>query len=629
MFTHHWKQVQRAFTIFIVLLMLAGGMGAAPMPVQAAQEASAPGLLQFTSGGHTLGFAADGMYAVTGTHALHVDFAGANLVQPQADSPASADGKAAPLSRVTYADLWDGVTLTYTATAGSIYTTVYTLAPGADAKNIRLRYNTPLALNDDGTLSIAFETGTMTESAPIAWQEIQGKCVTVDVSFHVKAQEITFAIGRYNPRYTLTIDPSLVWNTFLGGSGTDYGNDIAVDGSGNVYVAGYSTATWGSPVRAYTGGGDAFAAKLDSSGNLTWNTFLGGSGDDRGRDIAVDGSGNVYVAGSSNADWGSPVRAYTSGGDAFAAKLSSSGALTWNTFLGGSGDDGGYGIAVDGIGNVYMTGDSNATWGNPLSPYTSGDDAFAAKLSSSGALTWNTFLGGSGDDWGFGIAVDGSGNVYVAGRSNADWGSPVRAYTSSYDAFAAKFSSSGALTWNTFLGGSGDDWGYDIAVDGGGNVYVTGDSNATWGSPVRAYTSGGDAFAAKLSSSGALTWHTFLGGSGYDGGYGIAVDGIGNVYVTGDSGHTWGNPLSPYTGGGDAFAAKLSSSGALTWHTFLGGSGYNGGYGIAVDGIGNVYVTGDSDATWDSPVRGYTSGSDAFAAKVDNTYRIYLPLVLR
>ncbi|MBI2864709.1 MAG: SBBP repeat-containing protein, partial [Chloroflexi bacterium] len=202
-----------------------------------------------------------------------------------------------------------------------------------------------------------------------------------------------------------------------------------------------SGATWGTPVRSYYGSGtDAFAAKLSSSGSLTWNTFLGGSGTDSGESIAVDGGGNVYVAGYSNATWGTPVGSYGSGYDAFAAKLSGSGSLTWNTFHGGSGDDFGKTIAMDGSGNVYVVGISTATWGSPVrSYYGSGQDAFAAKLNSSGSLTWNTFLGGSGTDSGL-ATVDGSGNVYIAGQSNATWGTPVGSYTSGYDAFAAKLS---------------------------------------------------------------------------------------------------------------------------------------------------------------------------------------------
>jgi hypothetical protein len=278
-----------------------------------------------------------------------------------------------------------------------------------------------------------------------------------------------------------------------------------MDGSSNVYVAGFSTATWGSPVRAYTAGEDAFAARLDSSGELTWNTFLGGSEFDYGSAVVVDGSGNVYVAGFSAATWGAPVRAHYSGvnDDAFAARLDGSGELIWNTFLGGSGTDDGLDIAVDGSGNVYVTGVSNAAWGSPVRAYTAEEDAFAARLDSDGELTWNTFLGGSGGyydygDYGYDIAVDGSGNVYVAGSSAAAWGSPARAYTAGRDTFAARLNSGGGLTWNTFLGGSGGDYGFAGAVDGSGNVYVTGDSNAAWGSPMRGYTAGEDACVVKL-----------------------------------------------------------------------------------------------------------------------------------
>ncbi len=619
--------------VFCLILVLSGGSGSSAVAqglesqnVRTASAASADGLLQFTSGGHALGFSAQGMYAATGSHALHVDFVNANHVKPQADSGSRVKGMAAPLDRVTYADLWDGIDLTYAATAGSIYTTTYTIAPGADAKNIRLRYNAPITLNKDGALTIAFETGTLSESAPIAWQEIDSQRLPVEVSFRTSGQEVSFAVGAYDPRYALTIDPSLVWNTFLGGSGfLDVGYALAVDGSGNVYVGGFSPATWGSPVRAYTAGMDAFAAKLNSSGGLTWNTFLGGSSGDAGYGIAVDGSGNVYVAGNSGATWGSPVRAYTSGSDAFAAKLGSSGGLTWNTFLGGSGGDAGRAIAVDGNGNVYVAGYSNATWGSPVRSYNSLGDGFAAKLYSSGGLTWNTFLGGSGVDDGIGIAVDGSGNVYVAGQSDVTWGSPVRAYTSGWDGFAAKLNSSGGLTWNTFLGGSGYDIGNAIAVDGSGNVYVAGTSDAAWGcSPtactVRAYTSLTDGFAAKLNSSGGLTWNTFLGGSGNDYGFGIAVDGSGNAYVAGTSNAAWGSPMRAYTSGTDAFAARLAPSGGLTWNAFLGGSGYDYGRGIAVDGNGNVYVAGQSTATWGAPVRAYTSGNDAFVVKLGNIF---------
>jgi hypothetical protein len=619
------KSISRLFSVlFVVVFMLAlvGPTHAAPATfAEPAKEGEVPSLLQFTSSGHALGFAADGMYAATGSHALHVDFVGANRVQPRSDTPTSEQGQTASLSRMTYADLWDGITLAYTPAAGGIYTTTYTLTPGANPAEIRLHYNAPLTLNADGTLSIAFKTGTMTESAPLAWQEVDGKRVNVEAAFRLRGQEVAFALGAYDPQYPLVIDPTIFWNTFLGGSGEDLGNSIAVDSSGNVYVAGTSEATWGSsPKRLYTASFDAFAAKLDSSGILLWNTFLGGSGYDVGNAISVDSSGKIYVAGYSDVSWGSPRRAHASGSDAFAAKLNSSGGLLWNTFLGGSGADLGNSIAVDSSGNVYVAGWSYASWGSPVRDYAQYKDAFAAKLNSSGGLTWNTFLGGSGIDEGISIAVDGSENVYVAGMSGQTWGSPVRNYTSDLDAFIAKLDSSGSLTWNTFLGGNGGDFGSCIAVDGSGNLYVAGYSTASWGSnPQRAYTSSWDTFAAKLNSSGSLLWNTFLGGSGIEYSTGIAVDGSGNLYVAGTSDASWGSPVRSYTSNWDAFAVKLNSSGNLLWNTFLGGSGIDYGTDIAVDGSGNVHVAGTSDATWGSPVRAhFGSGNyDAFIAKVD------------
>jgi len=705
-----------SFHLLVVSSLL---LAALPAPAAKAAAAAPADLLQFTAGGHALGFAASGMYAASGSHALHVDFVGANSVRPQVSGQdnASPGGRAAALSQVTYTDLWDGIRLAYTAEAGSLYTTTYTLAPGANPADIRLRYNAPLSLNKDGSLGIAFETGSMTESALVAWQEINGRRVTVEAAFKVSGEEVSFALGAYNPNYTLTIDPSLIWNSFLGGTASDdYAYSVAVDSNSNVFVTGTSSTTWGDPARAFTGGKDAYVAELNSTGSLVWSTFLGGSGDDTGYGITLDASGYLYVVGESTATWGAaPVRAYTGGTDAFVAKLNASnGAFAWNIFLGASGNDEGRGIAY-GSGYVFVTGDSVAAWGClnaslppcTVPPFSGSSDAYVAELiASSGVLysniflggtlpdygrgvavqgsetsmkifvtgssygswscaspctqrgytagvdafvasfyliyaeltlSWNSFLGGSGDDYGNGIAVDASGNTYVTGFSNASWGSPTRSYTgpTGWDGFAAKLSSSGTLQWNTFLGGDNFDYGNGIAVDAdGANVYVTGRSKAAWtctDTPCTglAYTGDYDAFAAKINAStGILAGNTFLGGSGEDIGYGIAVGADGHVYMAGNSGTTWS--CSPtactvryYTGGQDAFAVKLESNIALdNWNTFLGGGGEDFGYAISVDGSGNVYVTGYSEAPWScSPVactqRAYASGGDAFVAKLD------------
>ena len=268
-------------------------------------------------------------------------------------------------------------------------------------------------------------------------------------------------------------------------------------------MAGNSSATWGTPVRAFSGGtSEAFAAKLASDGSLTWNSFLGSSGaTDIAYGVAVDGSGNVYVAGNSGATWGTPVRAHSGDTDGFAAKLTGSGTLTWNTFLGTAGTDAANGVAVDGSGNVYISGLSSATWGTPVRSFGGGaNDAYAAKLNSSGGLTWNTFLGGAGGDWGGGIALDDSGTVYVGGYSDTTWGSPWSAYTASTDVFAAAIENNGILVSHGFLGGAGSEIFSPVAV-AGSNVYLAGQSSATWGSPVAAFGGGSnDVFAIKIAA---------------------------------------------------------------------------------------------------------------------------------
>jgi len=422
--------------------------------------------------------------------------------------------------------------------------------------------------------------------------------------------------------YTVSIDLDLPWNTFIGSADLDYGWGMAIDGSGNVYVTGASWATWGTPVRAFTvnaGTSDAFVAKLNSTGVMQWHTFLGATGWENGWGIAVDGSGNVYINGYSTATWGSPVNPYAGNGDAFVVKLNSNGVLQWNTFLGSSSADEGHGIAVDGNGNVYVTGDSAGNWGVPINAYTPPTrDPFVAKLNDSGVLLWNTFIGSADYDSGVSITIDGSGNVYATGYSSGAWGSPVNTYAGRIDVFVAKLNDSGFLQWNTFLGSAtDDDYGWSITMDGGGNVYISGGSNVTWGSPIRSHGGeGNDAFVVKLNSNGVLQWNTFLGSSSADEGHGIAVDGSGNVYATGWSLATWGNPVNSYAGGFDAFVAKLNSYGILQWNTFLGSVYHDEGNAITVDGSGIVYVVGISEATWGAPINPFAGRQDAFVSTV-------------
>ena len=206
-----------------------------------------------------------------------------------------------------------------------------------------------------------------------------------------------------------------------------------------------------------------------------------------------------------------------------------------------------------------MAGISDLTWGSPVRPLVgSYPDAFAAKLNGAGGLQWNTFLGSSDWEEAYGIALDAAANVYVAGWSNGTWGSPVRAFDTAPDAFAAKLNDAGALVWNTFLGGSGDDYGYAITAAAGGDLYLTGGSLATWGSPVLPYSGDGDAFAAGLDPGGVLQWHAFLGSGSWDEGRAVAADSARNIYCLGKSEAGWGSPVRPYSSNLDTFVARFS-----------------------------------------------------------------------
>ncbi len=430
--------------------------------------------------------------------------------------------------------------------------------------------------------------------------------------------------------------PSLLWNTFMGGGG-DYGidymdGDMAVDGSGNIYITGWSNISWGDPLRPFSGSGDVFVAKLNASGVLLWHTFLGGNNGDFRGGIFVDGGGDVYVTGGSDSTWGSPLSPFSGSNgfsDVFLAKLSPDGALQFNTFLGGASHDSGKGITVDGSGSIYITGYASSNWGSPINPYAGGsNDAFIAKFNAGGMLQWNTFLGGSGVDAGWSIRMDNSGNALVSGSSDAAWGSPVNAYNGGVNTFVAKLDSGGTRQWHTFMGGGKTVYvKNDIAVDHNGNVFVAGQSG-TWGSPLNPYSGGYDAFLAKLNPSGARQWNTFLGGSAEDGGADIALDGSGNIYIAGNSTSTWGSPQNPYSGGSDAFAAAFNNSGARQWHTFLGGTATDHGTDIALDNKDNIYVAGDSTATWGSPLNPYAAREDVFLARLgfySNTLSVIAP----
>ena len=231
------------------------------------------------------------------------------------------------------------------------------------------------------------------------------------------------------------------WNTFAGSTeGNDIARAVALDNTNHLYIAGQSTHPWGSPVMPFVGGiEDAFVAKLNAgNGERLWHSYVGGGGDDVILDMDVDGQGDVIVTGFSNTDWGNPIDAFAGEIDSFTAKLNPSGHLLWNTFMGGGGDDRGIAVTTDANSNIYPTGFSG-NWGNPVDPHSGNStDAFVAQLDMNGQRQWNAFLGDAGDDRGRGIGVDASGHLIVVGSSNASWGTPIHPYAGGQEFFVAK-----------------------------------------------------------------------------------------------------------------------------------------------------------------------------------------------
>ena len=340
------------------------------------------------------------------------------------------------------------------------------------------------------------------------------------------------------------------------------------------------------------------------------------------QEIALDSSGNAYVTGMINGTvtFGNITIVSNAHYDIFIAKLSSSGSWQWAVTIGGQFSDYGRGIAVDSSGDIYVTGAFNGTvnFGNTVLTSTE-YDAFIVKLSSSGSWKWAIKAGGSGPDSGNGISVDQSGNAYVTGyfMGEATFGSTN---LTNGGIFIAKLSNDGLWQWAVSAGGSG----HGIAVDSSGNAYVTGNfmGVATFGSTNLTSSGATEIFIAKLSNDGLWQWAVSAGGSGYDLGLGIAVDSSGNAYVTGmiDGTVTLGSINLTSYGETDIFIAKLSSSGLWQWAVNAGSSFAEYGNGIAVDSSGNAYVTGrfQSNATFGDTSLVSNGGYDAFIVKVSS-----------
>lgn len=506
--------------------------------------------------------------------------------------------------RVRYQAVYPGIDLIYYGNQGQLEYD-FVVAPGADPKLIRLGFDglERVRIDEAGDLVLETGAGQVRQARPVVYQTIDGSRKTLEGRYVLKDGAVSFALAAYDPKETLVIDPVLSYSTYLGGSGPDEGRAIAVDSLGNVYVA----------------------------------------GNNRGGGFPVTAGAFQTSVGPNDA----PV---------FVSKFDANGALVYSTYLGGSSSFGSSGtsanaVAVDSSGNASVTGSTGST-SFPITPgafqttYGGGSlDAFVTKLNASGsALLYSTYLGTPDRDLGTGIALDTGGNAYVAATTDGTPGNLS-------DILVVKLNPAGsALVYDAVFGGTSDDRSTAIALDTAGNAYVTG---STFSSDfpttqdalqpasgdscsIGGFTCG-DAFVSKINAAGnALLYSTYLGGSGGERGNGITLDSAGNIHLAGgtNSGETNFRPfpitpgaLQTTYGGGifDAFVARLNPNGALAYSTFLGGSREDQATGIAIGPSGHPYATGFTQSfnfPTANPVQATKGDSetflfDAFVTKLD------------
>jgi hypothetical protein len=556
-------------------------------------------------------------------------------------------------AKVRYRDVYPGVDVVYYGNHQQVEHD-FIVSPMADPGAIRLAFQgaEQLSVDAQGDLVLATEHGEVRLRKPIIYQNVGNARREVAGGYMLDGNHVRFQVAPYDASQALVIDPILVYSTYLGGTGEEQGGGIAVDSSGHAYVTGETLSAdfpTANPLQPTAGGsGDVFIAKLNAAGNdLEYATYLGGLGNDIGLGIAVDASGSAYVTGrTASRDFPTvnPLQPAFGGGSyhAFVAKVNPAGnSLVYSTYLGGDATDFAQSIAVDAVGNTYITGVTLSGFPtvNPIQGVFGGFvDAFVAKLNAAGdALVYSTYLGGNASDQGTGIAVDAGGSAHVSGVTaslNFPTAKPLQpTFGGVFDAFVAKLNAAGSdLVYSTYLGGSNYDFASGIAVDMLDNVYVTGltfSTNFPTVNPLQPALRGlVNAFVVKVAAGGnALVYSTYFGGSGFDVGSGIAVDTFGNAYVTGrtDSPNLpVANAVQPTLGGSsDAFVVELNPVGnALVYSTYLGGRDFENmlGGAIAVDNGGAAYVTGDTSSA-DFPtanpsqpaLRGFR---DAFIAKI-------------
>jgi hypothetical protein len=533
---------------------------------------------------------------------------------------------------VRYADLYEGVDAVFYGRDGVLeYDLV--VAPGADPSGIGLRFEGADRIEVDATGALVLYTarGPLRHEAPVAYQPVAGATRRVAARYEVRdGDSVGFALGAYDAASPLVIDPVLGYSGYVGGSNRDNGQAIAVDGSA-LYVAGYTLSAdfpTDDPIQPYKGGFDVFVAKLDAATLAPeYATYVGGARTDSALAIAVHGGAPVVAGYTNSTDFPvrAPIQAEGRSFDAFALKLTPAGdGLAYSTYLGGSGDDFAFGLAVDQAGSAYLTGrtfSSDYPTRNAFQTAQASPDGFVTKLEADGsAIVYSTYLGGEGVDHCIGgIAVDAAGCAYVAGSTNSIH-FPVQTPIDDYfglgnDVFVTKLSASGSsLVYSTYLGGEADEDALGIAVSATGAAYVVGSTLSVLFPPTGGAKAAGprhgdesDVFALQIAPDGrSLVYARDVRTLIDEIAHAAAVDAAGNLYVVGfctsPEFPTLAPVQSPRNSGLDAFTMVFDPTGAsYVYSTKLGGAGSEAANAVALGPGGEVFVTGSTNSV-DFPV---------------------------
>ncbi len=565
--------------------------------------------------------------------------------------------------RIVSRNVYPGIDLAFYG-AGDTLEHDFIVAPGADYTRIAFSLEGQDTLTPDDRGGLILHTGgsELRLNAPVAYQGDDTAKHTVASRFEVTDNTVTVSLGEYDPTQAVVIDPTLVYSTYLGGSGTDFGRKVVVDSSGNAYVTGETSSADfpmiyfpSSPYQdAFAGGSkDAFVTKIDPSGTFAvYSTYLGGSDEDYALGIAVDSSGNAYVAGdtqSTDFPTVSPYQGTKAGtiNDNFVAKLDADGEnLLYATYMGGSEDNKVRMIAIDGSNNMYVAGYTSSTDFPTVNAWQSTNngtyDAYLYELNAAGtALVYSTYMGGSDNQGGLGdsvydLAVSPAGSAYVIGYTSSNDLPLNNAYQGAYgggtsDAFVAKFNPGGSSNFLTYLGGDGEDVGRGIAIDSGGSIYLTGFTSSTdfpLESAFQPFFAGThDVFVTAMDTDGTgLFYSTYLGGGGEDEGTGIGVTASGDAYVVGYTDSVDLPTILPYqnalSGSSDVLVAKVNDTGTVLYSTYFGGTGTDYALGVDIGPNSQPYFTGLTTST-DLPTSSLYQtfgggGGDAFVAQLSD-----------